>query len=619
MVADHARSRRRSAPARSREALIDAALGAVRRATASTPPLPTRSPSGPACRPARSSATSRPRSRWSSTVTTGSCARSPPRTSSNRRRASDYDAVRADLRRPGGRVRRAAHAHRDVPRRGRLVARARRVASRSTSPTTRQRSPTRSRVAGADRARRRQRARSAVVALALYQRALRRWLDGPRSRELADLIDEEFAGCTSGLVGRSCGASSSTSSVRTRTSCSRTCPIRCPAPARRSSRSRPAGIGFVDTLCVHGTYQAAARAPVGAGVRARRHRRRGRRRRHAVRGRRPRAQRRRSPASFQTHTVLREDELVPIPGTADRRAGRGAGRVVRHHAVCVHAPHDAWPRTSGSSCSARAAASGSPPPISRRRSARSVIACASTPEKLALADARRRRRHRRLLRSRARPEGDDPRAHRWRCRPRRRPGRRPRSALMLRAPAVRGPLLVIGFASGDIPQVPLNQVLLNDRTVIGIDWGFWAGSRPEPNARAARRAVRDRVRDGRIRPAEPTAYRARRRRHCARRPRAPPGRGQGRARAAGAESGEARLQLLLEHLAVRVARERVDQLELLGALLHREAEAAAVVGERLRASAVGAGRRRPRTRTPARRCAGSGAATTATSATAGCW
>ena len=33
----------------------------------------------------------------------------------------------------------------------------------------------------------------AEITLALYQRALRRWLDGPRSRELADLIDEEFA------------------------------------------------------------------------------------------------------------------------------------------------------------------------------------------------------------------------------------------------------------------------------------------------------------------------------------------------------------------------------------------------------------------------------------------
>jgi AcrR family transcriptional regulator len=32
-----------------------------------------------------------------------------------------------------------------------------------------------------------------IVALALYQRALRRWLDGPPARELAELIDDEFA------------------------------------------------------------------------------------------------------------------------------------------------------------------------------------------------------------------------------------------------------------------------------------------------------------------------------------------------------------------------------------------------------------------------------------------
>jgi AcrR family transcriptional regulator len=31
-----------------------------------------------------------------------------------------------------------------------------------------------------------------IVALALYQRALRRWLDGPPTRELAALIDDEF-------------------------------------------------------------------------------------------------------------------------------------------------------------------------------------------------------------------------------------------------------------------------------------------------------------------------------------------------------------------------------------------------------------------------------------------
>ena len=30
--------------------------------------------------------------------------------------------------------------------------------------------------------------------------------------------------------------------------------------------------------------------------------------------------------------------------------------------------------------------------------------------------------------------------------------------------------------------MPLNQVLLNDRTVIGIDWGFWAQSPADANA-----------------------------------------------------------------------------------------------------------------------------------------
>jgi AcrR family transcriptional regulator len=40
----------------------------------------------------------------------------------------------------------------------------------------------------------------AVVALALYQRALRRWLDGPESLELAALIADEF-GRLRGLVG----------------------------------------------------------------------------------------------------------------------------------------------------------------------------------------------------------------------------------------------------------------------------------------------------------------------------------------------------------------------------------------------------------------------------------
>ncbi len=37
-----------------------------------------------------------------------------------------------------------------------------------------------------------------------------------------------------------------------------------------------------------------------------------------------------------------------------------------------------------------------------------------------------------------------------------------------------GRFLVIGFASGTIPRLPLNQILLRNRAVLGVDWGAWA-------------------------------------------------------------------------------------------------------------------------------------------------
>lgn len=44
----------------------------------------------------------------------------------------------------------------------------------------------------------------------------------------------------------------------------------------------------------------------------------------------------------------------------------------------------------------------------------------------------------------------------------------------LRALGPFGRLAVIGFAAGGIPRLPTNQVLLNNRTVAGVDWGAWA-------------------------------------------------------------------------------------------------------------------------------------------------
>lgn len=50
----------------------------------------------------------------------------------------------------------------------------------------------------------------------------------------------------------------------------------------------------------------------------------------------------------------------------------------------------------------------------------------------------------------------------------------PHTEAALRALRQGGRLAVIGFAAGTIPSLPANQVLLNNRSVVGIDWGAWA-------------------------------------------------------------------------------------------------------------------------------------------------
>jgi NADPH2:quinone reductase len=48
----------------------------------------------------------------------------------------------------------------------------------------------------------------------------------------------------------------------------------------------------------------------------------------------------------------------------------------------------------------------------------------------------------------------------------------------LRALGNGGRFCVIGFASGTIPSLPANQVLLRNRTVVGVDWGAWSMQHP---------------------------------------------------------------------------------------------------------------------------------------------
>jgi len=53
--------------------------------------------------------------------------------------------------------------------------------------------------------------------------------------------------------------------------------------------------------------------------------------------------------------------------------------------------------------------------------------------------------------------------------------------LALRSLAPDGRLLVVGFASGTIPKIPLNLVLLKRCTIIGVDWGGDSRANPELN------------------------------------------------------------------------------------------------------------------------------------------
>ena len=80
-------------------------------------------------------------------------------------------------------------------------------------------------------------------------------------------------------------------------------------------------------------------------------------------------------------------------------------------------------------------------------------------------------------------------------------GRHSESAL--RATRWFGRFCVIGFASGTIPSLPLNQVLLNNRTLVGVDWGAWT-FRDQNGYRVLLGDLMGMVGDGRLHPPVPS-------------------------------------------------------------------------------------------------------------------
>ena len=68
-----------------------------------------------------------------------------------------------------------------------------------------------------------------------------------------------------------------------------------------------------------------------------------------------------------------------------------------------------------------------------------------------------------------------------------------------------GRLAVIGFVAGPIPEIPTNQILLRNRSVVGVDWGIWAMTNPAAQV-ALLGELLAMVEAGSLTPAEPTLF-----------------------------------------------------------------------------------------------------------------
>jgi len=75
----------------------------------------------------------------------------------------------------------------------------------------------------------------------------------------------------------------------------------------------------------------------------------------------------------------------------------------------------------------------------------------------------------------------------------------------LRSLAWHGRYLVIGFAAGAIPKIPLNLALLMERSIVGVFWGEFTRRNPKANA-ANMREVMQWILEGKLKPLVSAAY-----------------------------------------------------------------------------------------------------------------
>lgn len=69
----------------------------------------------------------------------------------------------------------------------------------------------------------------------------------------------------------------------------------------------------------------------------------------------------------------------------------------------------------------------------------------------------------------------------------------------LRSIAWEGKYLVVGFAAGDIPKIPLNLALLKGCDIVGVFWGAWVGKNPKKHQASVAELLKM-YDDGKIKP-----------------------------------------------------------------------------------------------------------------------
>jgi NADPH:quinone reductase len=207
--------------------------------------------------------------------------------------------------------------------------------------------------------------------------------------------------------------------------------------------------------------------------------------------------------AFAQQAVVQQDKLIPMP---DGMPFEIAGSFLMTYGTCYHALKDRAQLASGETVLVLGAAGGigiAAIELAKALGAR-VIAAASSEAKLracrehgadetiAYQTEDLRERLKVLTAERGVDVVCDPVGGRF-------------SEPALRSTAWRGRLLVVGFAGGDIPKIPLNLPLLKGCSIVGVFWGDYVRREPEKNERDVKELVAL-YRSGRIKPLVSACY-----------------------------------------------------------------------------------------------------------------